>query len=891
MLGPAAGQYVLVSHKNGVIAAALYGVGIALFLLTVGVERCISARPTFAGSRIAITTVSDRVGLASISALAMLVSVATVTTSSTTGISLVAWALSLAMAVAAAAIPEQFSWLGGLSRWRVRWAWPRLTRELVLFAVIVLAGAALRLYNLEGYPSGVHGDEAEFGLIAQSILEGRGPNPFGVAFLGDPSMFLFVEAPFVALFGHTIFTIRLCSALAGVLTLPAFYILLRRLFGVRPALLGLALLAGSAVHINYSRMALNIPEVELLACLAIYSLWRGHRSSSRLWWFCAGVLAALSVYFYFAARILPVVLGAYLLYLMVSRREELRATLVGSGWVLLGGVMTLLPMGVVLASKPSDFTTHMTDRLIFSNWSHAAGGGGAGSVNPGAVLMEQFRVNLLGFVSIPDSGFYAFAASPILSPVLGSLFLLGLVLMLARIRDDRFALLALWFWPVLLVNGVITIDPPQSGRVLQAILPALAGVALVLEWALTLGEKLFSPRLSPLLLAAVALVPLAAGYVDDANFFGPAAEARPWEAGTMQARYVASLGPGYRVYGAGMPAIYINHSITKFLSPEVEAVNLHNPAAMLPLAAPPDEDVAFLVYPNMVGYLPMILSLYPGAEVEPQLGRGGQVVFMAVKVPRTEIARWQGLSARYDGDYRLETDAGALGGGAASYPTDAIWTGSLYAEQEGGYLFQLGGSGSDLLVDGVDLGKGGERLLSVGWHSLDVKGRLSAPESRVVLKWRPPGQQLASIAARWLDGRPIWGNLVGRVVDQAGQVVERRDRAIGFRNISDLSHGRRPATFSWDGTLKVPTSGRYDLTLNSAGDAEVRLDGESVVANRRNNSGMVATTSTLNLSAGDHPILIQYLWSQEVGVLELSWAMSGDRPVIIPPEAFGPPLR
>ncbi len=889
--GPTVGQYVLVTQKDGLLAAILYGIGIVLFLLSLAAERFVVARGTSGGRSAAVSAVSDRAVLATLSGLLMLLSLATVATPSATGISLAAWAMSLLLAVAAVATSDSFTLGERARKWIAHQARPRVTVEFALFTGITLAGAALRLYNLEGYPSGVHGDEAEFGLIARAILEGRGPNPFGVAFLGDPAMFLFVEAPFVALFGNSIFAIRLCSALAGVLTLPAFYLLMRRLFGVRPALLALALLAGSAVHINYSRMALNIPEVELFACLALYALWRGLRDRSPLWCFSSGLLAALAVYFYFAARVLPVVLGAYLLYMLVTRRGERRTTLRGSGLVLLGGVMALAPMGLLLASKPGDFTSHMTDRLIFGNWAHATGTAGQGVVNPLYVLLQQFRINLLGFVSIPDSGFYAFAGTPILSPAIGSLVLLGLVLMLVRIHDDRYALLALWFWLVLLANGVITIDPPQSGRVLQAVLPALAGVALVLDWALRMTERLFSPRVAPILLAGAALIPVVAGYTDDANFFGPAADARPWEAGTKQARFVASLGSGYRAYGAGTPNMYINHGITRFVAHDVEATNLHNPAVMLPLAVPPDKDAAFVIYPHMVGYLPLILSLYPEAQVEPELGKGNQLVFTTVKVLRSEIARRQGLSARYGGVERLETDASSLGGGATGYPTDGSWTGGLYAEREGRYLFQLEGGGSELLVDGATLGRGREQMLSVGWHSLEVRGRLVSPESRVVLKWRPPDQQLAPIASRWLDSGQVGGTLVGRVVTSGGQTVERHDRAIGFRNVSDLGNARPPATFTWDGALKVPDPGRYTLSLNSTGEAEVTLDGRSVVANLGNVQGQRAATATVELSAGAHSVGVRYLWRQEGGILELSWAPPGGQSAIIPPEAFGPPQR
>jgi hypothetical protein len=53
---------------------------------------------------------------------------------------------------------------------------------------LTLAGAALlRLWSLDPLPSGIHVDEAVMGLIARDILQGRGPHPFGIAFIADPA--------------------------------------------------------------------------------------------------------------------------------------------------------------------------------------------------------------------------------------------------------------------------------------------------------------------------------------------------------------------------------------------------------------------------------------------------------------------------------------------------------------------------------------------------------------------------------------------------------------------------------------------------------------------------------------------------------------------------------
>ena len=186
-----------------------------------------------------------------LSAIFLLISLATIHTASAR-VTLGAWVISLLLALVAAT-PRKMLLNGFLACWQ----WVLLggwrTRETAIVSAIILIGAVLRLYNLEGIPSGIHGDETGEALVAVSILEGKGPNPFGTAFFGDRALSFYIEAPFLAIFGRTVTAMRLYSALAGVATLPAFYILMRRLFGIQPALISLALLAGCAAHINFSR--------------------------------------------------------------------------------------------------------------------------------------------------------------------------------------------------------------------------------------------------------------------------------------------------------------------------------------------------------------------------------------------------------------------------------------------------------------------------------------------------------------------------------------------------------------------------------------------------------------------------------------------------------------
>src|SRR5581483_5668721 len=129
--------------------------------------------------------------------------------------------------------------------------------------------------------------------------------PFGNAFLGEPALFFWGEAPFLALFGQTMFAARFYAALCGALTLPLFYLLLRRMFGAAVALLGLGLLAVSAAHLNFSRMAIIVIQNPLLTCLSLIALWEGRQTQRPIWWLLAGAFSGLAVYVAYGGRIVP----------------------------------------------------------------------------------------------------------------------------------------------------------------------------------------------------------------------------------------------------------------------------------------------------------------------------------------------------------------------------------------------------------------------------------------------------------------------------------------------------------------------------------------------------------------------------------------------------------
>ncbi len=113
---------------------------------------------------------------------------------------------------------------------------------IILVAIIGLA-VLLRIYRLDSLPPGLHSDEAANGLDVFRILEHHAIQPFFNTNGGRESLFFYLQACFVALFGNTTLSLRLAPAVIGVLAVGAVYLWASQWFSKRVGLVAAFLMA------------------------------------------------------------------------------------------------------------------------------------------------------------------------------------------------------------------------------------------------------------------------------------------------------------------------------------------------------------------------------------------------------------------------------------------------------------------------------------------------------------------------------------------------------------------------------------------------------------------------------------------------------------------------
>lgn len=217
---------------------------------------------------------------------------------------------------------------------------------LPLLLILFLA-SCLRLVKLGSAPSSLYWEESALGYDAYSIWK-TGKDFHGNSFpliafesFGDhkASGYFYVAAPFVGIFGLNNWSIRLPSAIAGIVSVLLIYLIAMELFkDKRTSLMTALTLSVLPWHIQFSRAAFEVNLATLWMMLGIYLLLLTRKKT--FWILPSGLLFVLSAYTYQSARVLAPLIA--LLFLLWVGKKLFRSVWLGITVMLCAGLM--LPM-------------------------------------------------------------------------------------------------------------------------------------------------------------------------------------------------------------------------------------------------------------------------------------------------------------------------------------------------------------------------------------------------------------------------------------------------------------------------------------------------------------------------------------------------------------------
>lgn len=213
----------------------------------------------------------------------------------------------------------------------------RLTVELLLVFACVALGIFFRVHRFGEIPFGLNQDEASTGYDAYALfkygVDRNGfHNPVVLVSWGSGMYALasYVTIPFLALFGGlSVTTLRLPHLVIGLLTLVVFALFLKKSFGTKAALIGLALLALNPWHAMISRWALDSNLLPAFFLLGVTLLLYGREKK---WCFYSAFVAfGLCLYAYGTAYVaVPVFLALYGAYALFHREQSVKSLSIGA---------------------------------------------------------------------------------------------------------------------------------------------------------------------------------------------------------------------------------------------------------------------------------------------------------------------------------------------------------------------------------------------------------------------------------------------------------------------------------------------------------------------------------------------------------------------------------
>ncbi len=350
---------------------------------------------------------------------------------------------------------------------------------------IVAAAAAMRWLWIDSVPAGGHGDVSWLGINALDWVD-KGIWQFYIREMHSPEFFpVYLIGLLLPFTGVSHLPQRLITTVSGIIWVLVLFGTVRELLAHeserRRTLSALFAAAAGAlsVHITYlQRLGMESPPYILTLTALVWATAWAYRRGGWWRWAVAGALLGLNQYIYLAARFLPILMAAWVLFGWLAHRDKPIKQTFG-GWVVMALVSALvtLPAILLFLDAPKSFSARAdyggadTGGWIWL-YDTSAHGGMLG-------LVAQKAAQTAVGVGIGWEGDYTLFGQPILPPLFFVGFLAAVAVTLRRWRELAWG----WSWlgiVVLLLPDFISGALPKIHALHQmGILPfvvILAGV-------------------------------------------------------------------------------------------------------------------------------------------------------------------------------------------------------------------------------------------------------------------------------------------------------------------------------------------------------------------------------------------------------------------------------
>ncbi len=218
-----------------------------------------------------------------------------------------------------------------------------------IFMFILVVGVLVRVISFSVTPAGFNQDEAFAAYQTLSLLR-DGVDSMGYGFpvyftawgSGMNALESYLALPFFAIFGPSVAAFRTPQLLLSIISLVIFYLLLKKMFTIKVALIGVGILTVSPWHIMLSRWGLESNLAPAFLLLGLYFFVLGIEKNK--YWIVSSIMYGLALYTYAPTwLVVPFVIIFCVVYLLIMRKKILlRYALPSVGILALFGIPLIL---------------------------------------------------------------------------------------------------------------------------------------------------------------------------------------------------------------------------------------------------------------------------------------------------------------------------------------------------------------------------------------------------------------------------------------------------------------------------------------------------------------------------------------------------------------------
>lgn len=363
-----------------------------------------------------------------------------------------------------------------------------------IWGIMSISLYALLVRSLYPLPSTlyIHNDEASCGLYSRILLS----NPsqwFSIGWYGLPMLAYSLGAAGLAIFGNTIYGLRYANAILGTIGVVLLYLLTKKLFTRRVAVIAAILLSSMYVHILFSNNGLQDIQGPTFITLSVYLFFVFIDTPSLITSFIFGIALASNLLVYWGARAAFPLIGFLVFYILIAQKSILIKTKPYLKPFVFSFFIAVFPIYSLFSYVPDSFSGHTREVLIVNNTEnmqvHLKEQFG-NQINYLFIFAKQFFFTVMTFFSTGDKSLQIGYNQPFLDFTMSALLPTSFFLALFLLRKNwKHSVAVLWI-ALVITASALTTDAPWWPR-LASLTPA---IAILIAFAIDYISSIYKKR-------------------------------------------------------------------------------------------------------------------------------------------------------------------------------------------------------------------------------------------------------------------------------------------------------------------------------------------------------------------------------------------------------------